>query len=286
MALINCPKCGKQISDQGPICPHCMTSMAELRALSGTSAGQGVVFCRKCGAKMRVHDKFCPSCGASVSGVSSPQQPPKKKKSGCFFTILKIFVVIIFLSLLAVACDTAMDKEPKSSADADEADNAATEEDSEELTSEEWLEFDSRSWEDFTVLYKNHQNLVDAINAYSSGHGSDVSFYDYCKQMEVYFRDASLQFRYGENKEQRDYLWVLESLALSDQQVTKHLMKYLDSGKVSDSSKAQECLNDAEKAISVYANNRGLLLANTDLSDSEIEQKLSDDLAALEALLE
>lgn len=104
--------------------------------------------------------------------------------------------------------------------------------------------------------------------------------------MEVYFREASVQLRYGENKEQRDYLWVLQSLALSDQQVTKHLMKYLDSGKVSDSSKAQECLNDAEQAISVYANNRGLLLANTDLSDSEIEERVSADFDALEALLE
>lgn len=75
-----------------------------------------------------------------------------------------------------------MKKDPKPSSDAGEADNAATEEDAEELTSEEWLEFDTRSWADFTALYKSHQNLVDAINAYSSGRGSDVSFYDYCSR--------------------------------------------------------------------------------------------------------
>ena len=29
MALINCPKCGKEISDRGQICPHCKTWLNE-----------------------------------------------------------------------------------------------------------------------------------------------------------------------------------------------------------------------------------------------------------------
>lgn len=81
MALINCPKCGKQISDQGSICPHCMTPMTQLRALSGTSAGQGAAFCRKCGTKMRAHDKFCPSCGASASDLLRRRSRQRRRKA-------------------------------------------------------------------------------------------------------------------------------------------------------------------------------------------------------------
>lgn len=33
MALIKCPKCGKQITDQAQICPGCMTPGSGIRAL-------------------------------------------------------------------------------------------------------------------------------------------------------------------------------------------------------------------------------------------------------------
>lgn len=36
MAMFKCPKCGRQISDKGTICPGCMTPMSELVSASQT----------------------------------------------------------------------------------------------------------------------------------------------------------------------------------------------------------------------------------------------------------
>lgn len=59
MALINCPECGKQISDAAQVCPDCGFPVGKTK------------YCQHCGQKIPVENKFCNKCGRQVSEIHS-----------------------------------------------------------------------------------------------------------------------------------------------------------------------------------------------------------------------
>ncbi len=60
MALINCPECGKEISDQATSCPNC-----------GTPIKKGETkFCQHCGGQIDKECVVCPRCGKQVSEMN------------------------------------------------------------------------------------------------------------------------------------------------------------------------------------------------------------------------
>lgn len=60
MALINCPECGKEISEQAASCPHC-----------GTPIKKGdKKFCQHCGESIDKDCVVCPKCGKQVKEIS------------------------------------------------------------------------------------------------------------------------------------------------------------------------------------------------------------------------
>lgn len=73
MSLVNCPKCGKQVSEYAPNCPSCGEVLKNLP--------QKKVFCKHCGTQIGEDVVFCPSCGTNQKGVpaptagQAPQQP-------------------------------------------------------------------------------------------------------------------------------------------------------------------------------------------------------------------
>ncbi len=147
---------------------------------------------------------------------------------------------------------------------------------------EKLLAFDERTWTDFKKLYTAHNNLMDAMQKYVDGSVTALSFYDYCKEAEKFFADASLSFSYGETEYQKTYLSAFQSMALSDQMTAKSLLKYLDSFKPSDLSSAQDNINQATDAAVTIASNRGKLLVMAGLSDEEIRAKIEADTADLD----
>lgn len=60
MALITCPECGKEISDQASVCPNCGAPVAKK-------------FCQHCGEQIDKDCVICPKCGKQVqeSGQSN-----------------------------------------------------------------------------------------------------------------------------------------------------------------------------------------------------------------------
>lgn len=64
MALINCPNCGRQVSDSAPVCPGCGTAINNVPVKKS--------FCKYCGTEIQGDIAFCPSCGKSLKVL--PQQ--------------------------------------------------------------------------------------------------------------------------------------------------------------------------------------------------------------------
>ncbi len=59
MALIKCPECGREISDNASNCPGCGYTFTETK------------FCRHCGEKIAVDSVVCTKCGRQVEDMSS-----------------------------------------------------------------------------------------------------------------------------------------------------------------------------------------------------------------------
>lgn len=61
MSLINCPECGKEISDQATSCPNC-----------GTPIKKGETkFCQHCGETIDKDCVICPKCGKQVKELKN-----------------------------------------------------------------------------------------------------------------------------------------------------------------------------------------------------------------------
>lgn len=48
MAIIRCPKCGREISDKGTVCPTCLTPMTEILALQKKQKPKKSLGCAVC----------------------------------------------------------------------------------------------------------------------------------------------------------------------------------------------------------------------------------------------
>lgn len=57
MALIKCPECGKEVSDQAASCPNCGTPL---------NTASSKKFCKHCGEQIDKDCVVCPKCGKQV----------------------------------------------------------------------------------------------------------------------------------------------------------------------------------------------------------------------------
>lgn len=59
MALINCPECGKEISDNAASCPNCGTPIGNQK------------YCKFCGEQIDKDCVVCPKCGKQVENLGN-----------------------------------------------------------------------------------------------------------------------------------------------------------------------------------------------------------------------
>lgn len=149
--------------------------------------------------------------------------------------------------------------------------------------SEKLLAFDDKSWEDFTLLYQNHNAFLSYVDAYSTLQIGDADLYSKCKEFAQIAANNSQTYGYGAGSEQQQYLSAFKAVSLADQQAAQSLMKYLDSKKASDLAAAKDNISRATDGISTIAMNRGVLLSKTDLTQEQIQQRISESMKALES---
>lgn len=66
MALMNCPSCGKQISDRAEKCPGCGYTISDGRFGNNSQERAGIV-CDECGTVIPYGSAACPECGCPVT---------------------------------------------------------------------------------------------------------------------------------------------------------------------------------------------------------------------------
>lgn len=257
------------------------------------------MFCTKCGAGNEDDAFFCKKCGNKLikseeknlnveetnSGANSESdfffpidQKSKVKKSkkgrlGC------LTIVILFLIALIYAMSNS--EALKSDLNTDKAVSAEV---SAEDLKAHGLEFDEKAWADYLKLYEAHNHFMSSTDAYSNGRVTKLDFYDYCKKVEKNFGQASISFSYGKTEDEKTYLSTFASLALADQSAAQSLLKYLDSNATKDLSKAKENLDRAKEAATIITSNRLVLLKKIGLSEEELNEKINQAVADVEAL--
>ena len=83
MAIIKCPSCGKDVSDEAPVCPHC-----------GCKIAGNLVTCPECGQVYTAEHPNCPHCGAPrPASAFVPTKEDKRKTITIWIIILAVVVV-------------------------------------------------------------------------------------------------------------------------------------------------------------------------------------------------
>lgn len=70
MAMINCPECGKEISDQATTCPNCGKPIVKKQGFSYATTQQELKkVCKHCKTTIPKSSKICPNCGGKQGGI-------------------------------------------------------------------------------------------------------------------------------------------------------------------------------------------------------------------------
>jgi ABC-type Na+ efflux pump permease subunit len=92
MALVNCPNCGKKISDKAEQCPQCGYKFAK-----NNKTG----ICAECGAEIGCGNTECQNCGCPVSKIITVEH--KKSKAKSIVIVSLILAVIVGIGCIFVS---------------------------------------------------------------------------------------------------------------------------------------------------------------------------------------
>lgn len=99
MALINCPSCGKEISDKALACPGCGYDLSELHK----AEEPGLNICKECGSEIPENVTTCPNCGCPVEQKEKQPEPQKVELTNVNLKMKQKSKKIMIISVICVA---------------------------------------------------------------------------------------------------------------------------------------------------------------------------------------
>jgi ribosomal protein L37E len=104
--LINCPECGKQISDSAKMCPDCgfplweeeLEDMEQIeeKETSKSNSKNALITCPECGNEVKDKETTCPNCGFDIQNKKNT----KHTKHTIWITIAVFAAAVIFVICL------------------------------------------------------------------------------------------------------------------------------------------------------------------------------------------
>lgn len=99
MAMIQCPECGKEISDKAKKCIHCGGVFIEEKPANGE------IRCSECGAVLAETDEICPRCGCPVEKVIKQEDvKPQQVEVASIKMAVKTKKIIIGIIIAIIVC--------------------------------------------------------------------------------------------------------------------------------------------------------------------------------------
>lgn len=200
MALINCPGCGKGISDKAFVCPQCGTQLQEKEILAK--------HCQECGEELTNEETVCHKCGCPVSLEKSSID----LENGIKFSKKKTAVIVVII-IAIIGIIFAVNNYQKQAAEKQISEDYAT---NLELASYSMLDgaFDAENAGNLihSVWYNTIFDISDSeTDQYTKTNG--VSNNDFNDSLQALFSDSSFQATISSIK--------------SNQETTKSLIKEL-----------------------------------------------------------
>ena len=239
MALIKCPECGKEISDQASSCPNC-------------------------------------GCPISISNNQQPHHTKEPKRGGCLKTIFIFFVICIGAIIAVIYSKKQLDgtqskKEPdeiQSKKEFEESQNNIETESDEDI--KENAKFvDEQLWAYVLPIINSHNQLMKIVGNESS---TILDIYNAAKYFKEMCRQTWSDPPEVSGNGADEYLKTCKDYITVEQTMAESLLKYTDSKKTSDLSKVQDNIKYCNEAIIVLAKNRGIFLTQNGFSNEEIQE--------------
>lgn len=244
MALIKCPECGKEISDQATACPNC----------------------------------GCP-VKQSTTPISTPQTSPKfkKKKNGCFVFIIIVFLLFLGLGVAVSQGIKDMEENPEKYEKKDNKNGSDTSIESSispESIKQNAQIVDEQLWSYVLPIINSHNQLMKIMGDTDSY--TDLDIYNAAKDFKKMCQEVWDNPPEVSGNGADEYLKSCMDYIIIEQTMAKSLMKYVDNSKTSNLSKAEENIQSCSQAIIILASNRGTFLAQNGFSDEEIAEVVGD----------
>lgn len=99
MAMIQCPECGKEISDKAKKCIHCGKVFVEEKPVNEE------IRCSECGAVLAEIDEICPNCGCPVEKIIKQEdEKPQQVEVASIKMAVKTKKIIIGIIIAIIIC--------------------------------------------------------------------------------------------------------------------------------------------------------------------------------------
>lgn len=239
-------------------------------------------YCSNCGAEVK--GKFCESCGTAVgeenaagnqneSKPNIPLSPPKKKKKnhGCLIVVIAVFV---FFGVIGAIMSVSIQKDIKKNGNiqTSKKDSNDSKKDKNELSKEEAGKLDKKVWKIVMKVTKANNNMMDAMESYSSGNTSEYDFYSFCKETSDYCTKILSSIPKSKDESAKDYIKSSRNFVTYVDNTARSLVKYLDKKTNQNLSSVEANIESVKIYIGDTTTNRALFLIAHGYSDEELEK--------------